>query len=1003
MPLGGLRGHRAVWCLTLLLAAPLLGGGVSSAPLQPSEGYADVVDLAAFGNITVRDGSTNGTGAGTVRTNLTFWPGETVLLNVTTTRLTDVGGPSSIVLSDWRGQPVPGAVVGPWQQRTSASPSSFEANFSLPPALAHDWYYARIRLMDSSGRSFGAGVALIVGNASAVHDLRTFRDASAAQETAEFAAGSTLHVEFSAAAGITGGGVSIREFFRDLPLLNASIGIGPVGALQTGVGGDPARYRLSIDLAAVPGLTLSFWYTLELATDGGASASRALTPIRVLANPTLIVRGGSLAPSTVGQGAVDVPMLALNLSGFVGGTPPTLRGVDLAQIGNASGTDDVGTLRLVEDLDGDLAVDDGGEPVLAAARFQAGVVHFDGLSLVVPAGGTLRLLVTVTVLPTAAPLRTVGVYIAGDAAFLLDAPAGVVPLWSAIASGTSTIVASPCVLVALDGDGQLGPPLTVLAPFEVRADNAMGGSIDGVPVAWQIASSPGGMPTPILVTVGSLTDANGTARAVLQLGAGIGSTTVTATATGLLGSPVTFRAETRASLAAIARIDVWPADAEVDIGSSLNFTGVAKAADGTALPAALVWSVDPPDLGTIDTAGRFTAYTTGSGRVRATNGTVRGNASVTVVRHVVAVTLTPQSGDVAVGGTLSLSAVATDRYGLPINATTFRWASSNAAIITVATDGIATGEWPGTATITARTGNVTGTATFTVVQTVRLVLVSPAVSTVELGGRVTLTADAIDGRSVPFLGRTFAWTVVNASIGRILPNGTFIAGAIGHTRITATVDGVTGTAEILVVGPADVRVLKRVDVEPDDLELPVGSVFQFRAFTTDQFDEGIELSVNWSVDDPEIGRIGPDGTFVALRRGTTIVRATAGFHDIIRGDEARVQVLGDPDPPARNNAALAIALALIGVIVLVAAFLVSRRRSGRRGPGGGMPRTVGPGDAVGERSSESATGDEPGGLGAPDAGGDRDDLGPVDEDATGPSIDDEDLPPDDPSEAGPGR
>src|SRR5512144_1801484 len=74
------------------------------------------------------------------------------------------------------------------------------------------------------------------------------------------------------------------------------------------------------------------------------------------------------------------------------------------------------------------------------------------------------------------------------------------------------------------------------------------------------------------------------------------------------------------------------------------------------------------------------------------------------------IAVSPSSATVAIGATLQLTATASP----PGSATTFAWASSNAAVATVSATGLVTGVAAGTATVSASAGGKTGTSVITV-------------------------------------------------------------------------------------------------------------------------------------------------------------------------------------------------------------------------------------------------------------------------------------------------
>lgn len=78
------------------------------------------------------------------------------------------------------------------------------------------------------------------------------------------------------------------------------------------------------------------------------------------------------------------------------------------------------------------------------------------------------------------------------------------------------------------------------------------------------------------------------------------------------------------------------------------------------------------------------------------------------------ITITPPSGPVETGDLVQLSAAGADAYGNPVAVPSFTWASSNMSIAKVTADGLLVGLAPGTASITAKSGQITGPLSVTV-------------------------------------------------------------------------------------------------------------------------------------------------------------------------------------------------------------------------------------------------------------------------------------------------
>jgi hypothetical protein len=113
-------------------------------------------------------------------------------------------------------------------------------------------------------------------------------------------------------------------------------------------------------------------------------------------------------------------------------------------------------------------------------------------------------------------------------------------------------VGLPKTLTLLQGNGQAKPIGTALDnAFVVRVLDVASNPVPGVSVAFAIDSIPSGATGQSLRLVNSVTDAQGQAQAVLTLGNKVGSYVVSASSTGLDGSPVRFGARATAGPAAI--------------------------------------------------------------------------------------------------------------------------------------------------------------------------------------------------------------------------------------------------------------------------------------------------------------------------------------------------------------------------------------------------------------------------------------------------------------------
>jgi YVTN family beta-propeller protein len=167
---------------------------------------------------------------------------------------------------------------------------------------------------------------------------------------------------------------------------------------------------------------------------------------------------------------------------------------------------------------------------------------------------------------------------------------------------------------------------------------------------------------------------------------------------------------------------------------------------------------------------------------------------------VTAVQVTPSSTTLfSLGETAQLVATAHDAGGTVITGKAFTWTSSVEHVATVNEDGLVSAASNGSSTITATTEGIQGSALLTVAQSVASVSVAPASTTlVALGETVQLTASALDANGNAIHGKPIAWSSDDQSVATVTSSGLVTAVANGSVAITATADGNSAVATILV-------------------------------------------------------------------------------------------------------------------------------------------------------------------------------------------------------------
>jgi uncharacterized protein YjdB len=260
---------------------------------------------------------------------------------------------------------------------------------------------------------------------------------------------------------------------------------------------------------------------------------------------------------------------------------------------------------------------------------------------------------------------------------------------------------------------------------------------------------------------------------------------------------------TEASRAPVATVTVSPSSMRVVVGSATPLEATAADAQGTVLDDRDVfWTTSDTTVSTVSGTGVVSARRLGTARIVASSEGEFGSATVTVIPPPVAtVTVAPADAQALVGSTVQFQAQTYDDSGEALTGRTIAWSSSNSGVASVDATGRTHAVAPGSATITAASEGKNGRATITVLAPVDRVDVRPH-GTVFVGrGRTTqLTAITYDAHGTVLTGRQVAWTTSNPAIATVDDTGLVTGVGAGGAVITATAEGKSATARILVCG-----------------------------------------------------------------------------------------------------------------------------------------------------------------------------------------------------------
>src|SRR5207244_240884 len=198
----------------------------------------------------------------------------------------------------------------------------------------------------------------------------------------------------------------------------------------------------------------------------------------------------------------------------------------------------------------------------------------------------------------------------------------------------------------------------------------------------------------------------------------------------------------------VAAVTVTPASVSVLQGQTVQLTATPRDANGNPLTGRVItWQSSDNTIATVNGSGLVTgAGPGGPVTMTATSEGQSGTATVTVsLAPVAAVTVSPSAANIAITGTVQLTATPRDANGNPLTGRAISWSSSNNNIATVNGSGLVTGVTAGSVTITATSEGQSGTASITVAGApVASVTVTPPSASVPAGQTVQLTATLKD-------------------------------------------------------------------------------------------------------------------------------------------------------------------------------------------------------------------------------------------------------------------
>ena len=366
----------------------------------------------------------------------------------------------------------------------------------------------------------------------------------------------------------------------------------------------------------------------------------------------------------------------------------------------------------------------------------------------------------------------------------------------------------------------------------------------------------------------------------LATGVTIGSTSITASESGITSPSVTLTVITSASgLSSITVTPAFPAD--LGVGASLQLAALGTYADGTTadITAKVTWTSSNTAVAAIFANGAVTGEGSGTANITATLSGVTSPGLKLTVKAVSSILITPTASprNVDTGATLQFSAIATYSDGASADISSqVTWLSSNPQVATIYSNGLATGIAAGSAGITATLSGVTSLATALAVQPLSSIAISPvSPNNLAVGATQHFTAiGTFADSSMMDITSQVIWSSTVPGITTIAAGGTATGVKNGIANITAALAGITSHPVALTVIS-----LSAISVAPSSpANMGVGSTQHFTA--TGSYSDGstadFTSQVVWSSSNPAAITIASGGIATAVGGGTTNITATFG-------------------------------------------------------------------------------------------------------------------------------
>jgi len=289
----------------------------------------------------------------------------------------------------------------------------------------------------------------------------------------------------------------------------------------------------------------------------------------------------------------------------------------------------------------------------------------------------------------------------------------------------------------------------------------------------------------------------------LATAVGTGTATITATSGSVTGT-----AALTVTGASVTAITVTPANSNMPVGTTKQFTATASFSDGSSqdVTASVLWGSSNPAAAAINNQGLVSSVAAGSTTINAVLDSVTGSTNLTVTTvKLVGIAILPSNPRIEARTFVKFTAVGTFSDGSTGgNLAGVSWKSSTPKVASMRGSGTAFGKRTGSVTITASASGLKGTTTLTVSNgTLVSLAITPANSIASNGSKQQFTATGtFSDSTTQDITLNVHWSSSSASVATIAnaPStaGLATAAGVGTTTIGANSGGITNSTSLTV-------------------------------------------------------------------------------------------------------------------------------------------------------------------------------------------------------------